>query len=181
MGINHVRVQTIEEGVEGDIRVVAISDTHIPDRARSLPEQCMVHLRNVDFILHAGDITSIEFLENLREYGKVYAVRGNMDPPELSNLPRFLIVTIGSIKIGIVHRLSSLGGNQYALNLMERYNINLLIYGHTHRPSIYRKKGFTLLNPGSPTIPIPPFIIKPSIATVTIRRGEATIEIVKLG
>ncbi|HDN01927.1 MAG TPA: YfcE family phosphodiesterase [Candidatus Bathyarchaeota archaeon] len=173
--------QTVEEKIEGDVKIVAISDTHIPDRAKSLPEQCMVYLKDADFIFHAGDITSPRFLESLREYGKVYAVRGNMDPPELSKLPEFLIVSIGSVKIGMVHRVSSLGGKQYALNLMDKNDIDLLIYGHTHRPSLYRRKGFTLLNPGSPTIPIPPFIIKPSIAIVTIRSRETTIKMVKLG
>ncbi len=172
--------QTIREEIEGDIKIVAISDTHIPDRAEGLPEQCMTYLRDADFIFHAGDITSLRFLESLREYSKVYAVRGNIDPTELSELPKFITVSIGSVKIGMVHRISSLGGKQYALNLMERNDIDLLIYGHTHRPSIYRKKGFVLLNPGSPTTPIPPFIIKPSIAIVTIRSREIAVRIVKL-
>lgn len=36
-----------------------ISDTHIPDRADKIPITVLEAFKNVDLIIHAGDLTSI--------------------------------------------------------------------------------------------------------------------------
>ena len=44
-----------------------ISDTHIPDRARELPKNVISAFQNVDLILHAGDLTSMEVIDELEK------------------------------------------------------------------------------------------------------------------
>ena len=40
-------------------------------------------LRGADLILHAGDVCTVEVLDELSTYAPVYAVRGNNDGPEI--------------------------------------------------------------------------------------------------
>ena len=56
-----------------------ISDTHIPDRARELPEKVIEAFENVELIIHAGDLTSPKVIEELENIAPVMAVQGNMD------------------------------------------------------------------------------------------------------
>jgi len=52
-----------------------ISDTHIPDRARELPEKVIEAFENVELIIHAGDLTSPKVIEELENIAPVMAVR----------------------------------------------------------------------------------------------------------
>ena len=55
-----------------------ISDTHIPDRAKELPQNVLDAFNDVDMIIHAGDLTSLDVIEKLEETAPVMAVQGNM-------------------------------------------------------------------------------------------------------
>lgn len=57
---------------------------------------------------------------------------------------------------------------------------DVLVYGHTHRSSIKREEGTLFINPGSPTNPIPPFLVKPSVALLRIKKEKIDPEIVRL-
>jgi uncharacterized protein len=61
--------------------VAIISDTHLPRGKRVLPLACVERLRSADLIVHAGDLTAISVLDELRGYGNVFAVHGNADEP----------------------------------------------------------------------------------------------------
>ncbi|MCK4722343.1 MAG: metallophosphoesterase family protein, partial [Dehalococcoidia bacterium] len=67
------------------MRIGVISDTHMRSR-EEIPPAMIRALSNVDLIIHAGDIATLEVLEELRRLGEVKAVRGNMDSAELRTL-----------------------------------------------------------------------------------------------
>lgn len=46
-------------------KIGLISDTHVPDRAKSLPKNLKEYFRDVDLILHAGDITTPDVIHRL--------------------------------------------------------------------------------------------------------------------
>jgi putative phosphoesterase len=116
-----------------------ISDTH-----GLLRRSAMDALLGVDRILHAGDIDSPGVLENLRRIAPVHAVLGNMDRKDLfTGLPRFDIVTVEQIAVGIIHDRQELDLNASAAGL------SAVIHGHSHRPSIEERDGVLFINPGS--------------------------------
>jgi putative phosphoesterase len=129
-------------------RVAVISDTHLPRGARRLPEPCLAELGRADAILHAGDITSVAALEELRALGPpVHAVLGNMDEAALAELlPEELVVELGGVEIGMRHIAVS------EVSLLERFpGCAAVVFGHSHRPVVEQRGATWLLNPGSPT------------------------------
>ena len=56
-----------------------ISDTHIPDRAKEIPEKVFEAFSEVDLIMHAGDLTSPKVIDDLEQIAPVMAIQGNMD------------------------------------------------------------------------------------------------------
>ncbi len=132
--------------------VAAISDTHLPRGARRLPEACVERLRAADLILHAGDLSTLEVLEELRALGPpVHAVYGNADGPAVRELlPKELIVEAGGARIGMAHVPGPAAGHEE--RLVRRFpGCDAVVYGHTHLPEVERHDGVWILNPGSPT------------------------------
>jgi putative phosphoesterase len=135
------------------MRIAVIADTHMPRGRRALPDACSERLRRADLILHAGDITSIAFLDDLRSLGPpVDAVYGNMDEPAIrESLPKERVVEAGAVRIGMVHIPGRRDGRED--RLAARFpGCDAIVYGHTHVPAIVRHEGgLWILNPGSPT------------------------------
>ncbi|MGE5482587.1 MAG: metallophosphoesterase family protein [Bacteroidota bacterium] len=70
------------------MRIGVISDTHVPVRARALPGEVFEIFAGVDLILHAGDLVTLDVLEELETIAPVLAVHGNVDRVEvLARLP----------------------------------------------------------------------------------------------
>ncbi|WP_148883474.1 YfcE family phosphodiesterase [Thermococcus aciditolerans] len=137
--------------------IAVTSDTHYGDKTRNPLSLLFQHLeeRTPDLILHAGDVTSHELLEELERFAPVIAVRGNADH---LNLPEERVVDAADIGIGLLHghRFFSLNAQFLTLKALDM-GVDVLIFGHTHRfyhdtYSIHGKR-VVLLNPGSPTFP----------------------------
>ena len=129
-----------------------IADTHLPRGSRRLPEACLEELHAADAILHAGDLTRVAFLEELREVGPpVHAIHGNADEPAVRELlPAELVVELGGSRIGMLHIPGSRAGRE--ARLAARFaGCDAVVYGHTHVPQAERHGGVWILNPGSPT------------------------------
>ena len=112
----------------------------------------MAALRAADVIVHAGDLTSVAFLEELRSYGApVHAVVGNADEPALRELlPEQLVVGVEAVRIGVVHVPGPAAGRE--ARLAARFpGCAAVVFGHTHLPVVERHGAIWLLNPGSPT------------------------------
>jgi putative phosphoesterase len=134
------------------MRIAVVSDTHMPKGGRALPAECVERLRAAELILHAGDLVTVAFLEELRSLGPpVAAVYGNIDEPALRNvLPKEHVVEAGGARIGMVHIPGPRAGRERRLR--ERFpGCDAVIYGHTHLPQVERVEGVWILNPGSPT------------------------------
>lgn len=132
--------------------VAVIADTHLPRAARRLSDACVARLRAADLILHAGDVVSTAFLEELRALGPpVAAVHGNVDEPALREaLPAERVVEVGGARIGMVHVPGPRTGREE--RLVRRFpGCGAVVYGHTHTPQVELHRGVWVLNPGSPT------------------------------
>jgi uncharacterized protein len=133
--------------------IAIISDTHLPRGNRRLPAECVSRLRAADLIIHAGDLTAASILEQLRDFGEVAAVHGNVDDTAVrALLPTRLELTIGDVRLGIVHDAGAAKGRLERLR-SSFTEANAVIFGHSHIPLLERDPatGFQIFNPGSPT------------------------------
>lgn len=137
-----------------------VSDTHVPRRARRLPDELLQGLEGVDLILHAGDLVTEEVLADLATLAPVEAVAGNMDPFSIvARLGRAALVDIGSWRIGLVHgdRGEGASAPERALAAFEGTDLDLIVFGHSHKPEVVDGettaggRPVLLVNPGSPT------------------------------
>jgi hypothetical protein len=136
----------------GAVLVALISDTHIPRRARGLPERCVERLRAADLIIHAGDLITSAVLTQLREYGDVAAVHGNADDAEVQQaLPCEIGIDLCGRQVVVVHDAGPRIGR--LPRLRRRYpEADAVIFGHSHIPVHETDAhGFQIFNPGSPT------------------------------
>jgi putative phosphoesterase len=158
-----------------------ISDTHIPVRAKSIPKEVFKVFENADFIVHAGDLVQLSVIDELEQLAPVLAVSGNMDGPEIrGKLPRINSLKVFDWRIGVMHDPGTLFGTGKMRGIAKQNGFNVLVYGHSHNSGI-RWEGDTLfINPGSPTNPIPPFIIKPTVALLRVTKERVTPEIIQV-
>jgi len=133
--------------------VIVISDTHMPGRARRLPPGLVADLEKADLIVHAGDVATVETLEMLRGFAPVQGVYGNVDEPDLRRiLPRRLRFQLFDRWLGLVHGDSpSMHTLQRALAEFVDEEVDLIVFGHSHKPLLRREGDLLLFNPGSPT------------------------------
>ena len=128
---------------------VVLADTHIPRRAKSLPEGLVPYLNKADLVLHAGDLMDPALLHELATYAPVRAVHGNLDPPD-ADLPETQEFEFGGARIAILHDSGRREGRRK--RLLRRFpDARVVIFGHSHIPLLEDKDGLLLLNPGSPT------------------------------
>ncbi len=136
------------------MRLAIVSDTHMPKGGRSLPPGCVEALRAADLIVHAGDLIRVEVLEQLRGYGEVAAVHGNVDEPALQEvLPAELELPLpGGVRLAVVHDAGPRAGR--LARMRRRFpRADAVVFGHSHLPlhETDPADGFQLFNPGSPT------------------------------
>jgi uncharacterized protein len=132
--------------------IAVVSDTHLPRGTRALPGGCVERLRAADLIVHAGDLTSVAFLEELRGFGPpVVAVAGNVDAPAVrALLPERAEVEADGVRIGVVHDAGPRAGREARL-VAAFPGCAAVVYGHSHLPQVELHDGVWILNPGSPT------------------------------
>ncbi|MFA5255194.1 MAG: metallophosphoesterase family protein [Candidatus Omnitrophota bacterium] len=157
------------------MRILVLSDTHIPVAARDLPREIYKAIEGVDMIFHAGDFIDAGVFERLRSLKETKAVRGNMDSEELSSMLNTKeTITIEKFKIGLIH---GYGAPSEIMQTVRREfdRIDVLVFGHSHAAMNLKKDGVLYFNPGSPTDRI--FASKNSygILEVTDKKIEGTI------
>lgn len=158
-----------------------ISDTHIPARAKAIPNKVFKIFQDASLIIHAGDLTRLSVLEELEQMAPVFAVHGNMDTRDVKEkLPVINSVDVYDWKIGMTHSLNYFFRTNRFKDIVEKRCFHVFVSGHTHRPSVKYKDGILLINPGSPTNPIPPFLTNPSVALLKITKKEIEPEITSL-
>lgn len=116
--------------------IAILSDTH-----GLLREQVKAELVAADCIIHAGDINTPAIVEMLQEYGTTYIVRGNNDKAWAEDLPQSLTITIDGVRFYIVHNKKDVP--------KDLADVDVVVYGHSHRYSTEVVDGVLWLNPGS--------------------------------
>jgi hypothetical protein len=135
------------------MRIGVLSDTHLHDK-KDLPQKILDEFKDVDMILHAGDLVSLTILDKLKTVCRdLRAVWGNMDPPQVrKNLPEKQIIEVGKFRIGMMH---GFGHPSRLIEFMSEAfkddKVNLVIFGHSHTPIKEIKDNIIYFNPGSPT------------------------------
>jgi uncharacterized protein len=135
------------------MKIGVLSDTHIPNRARSLPPEIFTAFRDVDMILHAGDLVQEEVLLDLLALAPVEAVAGNMDPLHLKKrLGEEKLLNLEGLRIGLTHGHGDRGRTmERAYQAFADQAPHCIVFGHSHQPCNMIYQGVLLFNPGSPT------------------------------
>jgi hypothetical protein len=110
------------------------------------------YFKEVDFILHAGDVGSWQVVKWLSQFAPTKAVWGNMDELSLRKmLPSQLVLEIKQIKIGLTHGWGAPEGIIQRVQEVFTEKLDCLVFGHTHQPFYQTIEETLFLNPGSPT------------------------------
>lgn len=132
------------------MKIGVISDTHLDNISDHLGERILKHFKDVDIILHAGDVVELSVLDFFSDK-EVKLVAGNMDSWEIKqSTPIKQVIQIEGYKLGLIHGWGSPAGIENRI-LKEFDDIDILIYGHTHNAVSFTKSGVHFFNPGSPT------------------------------
>jgi uncharacterized protein len=158
------------------MKLIVLSDTHL--KAGEIPPQLQKLLDECDLVVHAGDFSTVEAYKAFSSGGKLKAVFGNDDAPELKRLlSERLKFEVEGVKIGVVHEgglsIADMTSQGYLAKEME---VDILIFGHLHRPLI-EKNDVMLVCPGSPT---KPRMSNPSVVELIIDKGNISGRIITL-
>jgi len=135
------------------VKLLLISDTHVPKRARSLPAQVLAAVEAADVVIHAGDWVDAATLDLLEGRAKrLIGVFGNNDGPELRRrLPEVATAELGGLRFAVVHETGPAAGREARCE-RDFPDADVLVFGHSHIPwDTVTPRGLRLLNPGSPT------------------------------
>ncbi|MEV2212224.1 metallophosphoesterase [Streptomyces sp. NPDC050997] len=135
------------------MRLLLMSDTHLPKRAKELPAPLLAELPRADVVFHAGDWVDTATLDLLESRSRrLVAVYGNNDGPSLrARLPEIAHVDLGGLRFAVVHETGPAQGRE--ARCAARFpDTDVLVFGHSHIPwDTTAGTGLRLLNPGSPT------------------------------
>ncbi|MFF5493940.1 metallophosphoesterase family protein [Streptomyces aquilus] len=135
------------------MRLLLLSDTHLPQRAQQLPAPLLAELPCADVVFHAGDwvdTATLDLLERLSR--RLVGVYGNNDGPALrARLPEVAYAELGGLRFAMVHETGPAQGRE--ARCAARFpDADVLVFGHSHIPwDTTAPTGLRLLNPGSPT------------------------------
>lgn len=132
------------------MKVLIVSDTH---KRNAIFYDVLEMVGPVDLIIHCGDTEGAEYeFESLVEC-PIHMVAGNND--FFSRLPGELELMIGKYKVWITHghQYYVSMGNQILKDEAKMRGIDIVFYGHTHRPVIDIGPDVTVVNPGSLSYP----------------------------
>ncbi len=147
------------------MKIALVSDTHVPASLPRLPDRFLEKLAGVDAILHAGDLVTLEVLEELAVIAPTTAVTGNMDPPEVARrLNAQEILKMGGRTIGLKHGhqrrslQSRYIGLSYDAPEFEHFHqamatqlpdAEIIVFGHFHVPVVKKWNDRLFINPGA--------------------------------
>ena len=121
------------------MKIGILSDTHGLLRPEVVPA-----LAGIEIILHLGDVGKISILTELAKIAPVTAIRGNIDRDgPCSELPETDVVLVEGRYVYMLHDLGTLHLDPAAGKFAA------VLFGHSHVPNFYRRKGVLYFNPGS--------------------------------
>lgn len=134
-------------------RILLLADTHVPVRAKDLPEPVWRLVDEADLVVHAGDWVDVSLLDALESRARtLLACWGNNDGAALrARLPEVGRATVEGLRVGVVHETGAAAGRERRADAAHP-DLDLLVFGHSHIPwDSVTPAGLRLLNPGSPT------------------------------
>jgi len=155
------------------VKIIIIGDTHL-NSFKKLPKEMAQAIKEGDWIIHVGDYTSIDTVEGLIRWkgDKFKGVFGNADPLSIRKiLPDKVILEIKGKKIGITHPFC--GGPETFIKAMVKrefkdYDVDAIVFGHTHEPEIIEVNKILLINPGKGYLEKNSFGTPTSFAILTV-------------
>ncbi len=140
------------------MRLLLLSDTHLPVRAKELQPQVWQLVEQADLVIHAGDWVDVATLDALEaRSARLVGVAGNNDGPELHDrLGEIARVEVDGVRIAVIHETGSAAGREARCDALfgpdSDAPVDVLVFGHSHIPwDTTTPGGLRLLNPGSPT------------------------------
>ncbi|NMO91950.1 metallophosphoesterase [Actinomycetospora sp. TBRC 11914] len=140
------------------MRLVLVADTHLPSRAKEIPDEVWAAVEAADVVVHAGDWTSPPALDAFEaRSARLVACWGNNDGDELrARLPEVARVELGGLRFAVIHETGDARGRERRCD--EWFGpasdepADVVVFGHSHIPwDSTTPGGVRLLNPGSPT------------------------------
>jgi len=136
------------------MKIGVISDTHIPDKSEHIPQEILNAFKQVDLVVHAGDLVDLKVINELNSVcARVVAVVGNMDHGEIKiKYPVKEILNLEGFKIGIMHGWGApLTLTEVLKDAFKADKPDVIIFGHSHKPMNEQIDGILFFNPGSAT------------------------------
>ena len=144
-----------------DISLIGlISDTHIPEAGKSLWPEVIRIFKEVDLILHAGDMHDLSVLKELEEIAPVLACHPSVETNQLLHVNAF--------SIGLTHSFifDSRLGISIDNQMQEKFNqnVDIVVAGDTHVPLVQPISDSSyIINSGSALLP---YNFNPQLGTV---------------
>lgn len=162
-----------------------ISDTHIARSDEDFPKDILSIFKDVELILHAGDIYVTSVLDKLEKIAPVKAAKGNGDlwiEPDPRIKDKYLL-TLSGFRLGLTHGIDYPETPWMSLEqtMASEFGqpVDILVFGDTHVALIERFKNVLLINPGSPTLPRN--IRRPgTVAILDISNGAVQARLIQL-
>ena len=128
--------------------IAIFSDTH-SSRGHELEGEALAAAREADVVVHAGDFTSVAALEEFQAAcDLLYAVHGNADSAAVRDrLPTARTVEAEGVRFAVTHRRE--GGATGLAMFGRSRDADVVVSGHSHRPTVVETGDTVLLNPGS--------------------------------
>lgn len=131
------------------MKVLIVSDTH----KRNDNYFSVLQMHKPDMVIHCGDVEGSEYAITEAADCPVQIVLGNND--FFSELPRELVFNVGSYKVWVTHghNYYVYMGNEHIKREAIARGMDIVLYGHTHRPLIDMDDEIIAVNPGSLSYP----------------------------
>lgn len=132
------------------MKILIVSDTH---RHNENFVKAVERTAPIDLVVHCGDIEGSELFISQAAGCPVQMVAGNND--FFSELPGELTFKIGALQVWVTHghHYYVSMGTEFIIEEARARGVDVVMYGHTHRPSIEYRAGIVVLNPGSLSYP----------------------------
>jgi putative phosphoesterase len=177
------------------MRIGIISDTHIPEACEHLPPAVFDVFRDIDLVMHAGDVYVNRVLDELSRIAPVIAALGNGDEGldghqhklEIDDRVREAhVLEIEGVRVGLVHAIPTPDetSDEVFDRAMHRHfggPVDVIVQGHSHVEGVVRFGETLIVNPGSATLPRNLVGVPGTVAILEIQNGRIAAEIIKLG
>lgn len=132
------------------MRILIVSDTH---RKNENFLEAVRREKPLDLIIHCGDVEGSEYLVNEAGDCPAYIVMGNND--FFSSLPREVVCDIGNYRVWVTHGHNYYVsmGNETIKKVAKQREMDIVMYGHSHKPVVDESDGVIAVNPGSLSYP----------------------------